>query len=102
MSTWFSKELGDGVAAHAPTTQIQETYSTLYIAGANFSMDMAVFSRYDLRANMVTVYFTPSAIQLARTFGAKPCEKPSKDDLALIVGDPRCWEILYPTSESTD
>lgn len=78
MSTWFSKDLGDGVAAHAPTTQIQETYSTLYIASTNFPIDMAVFSRYDLRANVVTVYFSPHASQLAHTFGATPCKNRRK------------------------
>ncbi len=49
---------------------------------------MAVFSRYDLEKNIVTVYFSPGASALAKMFGAAPCEKPKKEGrLSLLVGD---------------
>ena len=100
MVGWHSKELGDGVEAFVPTSEIQEAFLTLAQTQARtgrYSTDAAVFSRYDLKANVVTVYFTPSAELLAAAFGATPCEKPvPTDGFALIVGDFRAWEAHFP------
>jgi hypothetical protein len=57
---------------------------------------MAVFSQYNRRANLVTAYFSPRAVQLAAFFDAKPCAKPPSEGIGLLVGDPRCWEIHFP------
>ena len=57
---------------------------------------MAVFSHYNRRANVVTAYFSPAAVQLAAFFNAKPCAKPPSEGIGLLVGDPRCWEIYFP------
>jgi len=59
----------------------------------------AMFSRYDLHKNVVTVYFSPAAKVMAGWFGAKPCEKPSITGLALEAGDIRCWQELFPGEE---
>ena len=32
MNQWYSKDLGDGVAAFAPTSQIQEAFLPLFAA----------------------------------------------------------------------
>lgn len=99
MSQWYSKELGDGVSAFAPTGQIQEAFLPLF-AAAGQPTDMAVFSRYDLEKNIVTVYFSPGASALAKMFGASPCEKPKKEGrLSLVVGDQRCLELFYPSTQ---
>ena len=97
MPTWFSKDLGDGMAAYDPRLQIMDAFVPMF-AAAGCPIDMAVFSRYDLRTNVVTVYFSPRASELAGIFGAQPCEKPSRDDLCLSVGDVRAWEHFYPPS----
>lgn len=95
MTTWYSKDLGDGIEANAPSTQIQEAFIPLFAAAGN-PVDMAVFSRYDRQANVVTVYFSPSAEQLAAIFGAAPCEKPKMEGrLALLVGDQRAIDFHY-------
>ncbi len=96
MSNWYSKDLGDGVAAFGPTSQIQEAFIALAKAGG-YSHDLAVFSIYDLKKNIVTVYFTPSAELLAKAFNAEPCEKPTPEKgFALLVGDARSWVIHFP------
>ena len=96
MSAWYCKELGDGVAAFGPTGKIQEAFLALAQVGS-IASDLAVFSRYDLESNVVTVYFTPSASLLASAFGATPCEKPSPEGrLSLLVGDGRSWELHFP------
>ncbi len=98
MPTWFSKDLGDGVAAYTPRLQIMDAFMPMFTA-AGCPIDMAVFSRYDLQRNVVTVYFSPRASKLAGIFGAQPCEKPPREDLSLSVGDVRVWEHFYPPSE---
>ena len=95
MTTWYSKELGDGMQALAPATEIQEAFLPMFAASGQ-PIDMAVFSRYDLEKNLVTTYFSPKAVALAKMFGATPCEKPSITNLALNVGDARCWQELFP------
>ena len=100
MVGWHSKELGDGVEAFDPTTEIQESFLTLVQTQAqtgHYPFDAAVFSRHDLETNVVTVYFTPSVELLAMECGATPCEKPeAAGDFALIVGDERAWEAHFP------
>ena len=96
MASWYSKELGDGVEAYKPTMKIMEAFLSLAKAG-HYSPDAAVFSRYDLVTNVVTIYFSPSAELLAQAFVAVPCEKPiPRGDLGLIVGDARAWEVHFP------
>ncbi|WP_049631992.1 hypothetical protein [Cellvibrio sp. pealriver] len=87
MSNWYFKELGDGVAAFGPSTKIHEVFIQLAQSGMDM-MEIAVFSHYDLKRNMVTLYFTPEAEILARSYGASTCEKPEpKEGFSLLVGE---------------
>ena len=92
MKKWYFLELGDGVEAYNPTTKIQEAFWPVYIACGS-PKDMGIYSRYDLKVNIVTVYFTPSAKLLAETFNAKECDEPLSDGLGFIVGPVSCLEI---------
>ncbi len=100
METWYSKTLGDGVAAFGPSNKIQEAFLALAEARARSGQDysnIAVFSRYDLRENVVTVYFTPNAELLARAFDAEECEKPTPEPgFGLLVGDANSWSTYFP------
>ena len=95
MDTWYSVDLGDGVAAYQPSSEMQQKFF-LILATAGAPHDMALFSKYDLKKNIVTVYFTPSSQKMANSYNATPCDKPSYDDLSLLVGDARVWDIFYP------
>jgi len=95
MNTWFAVALGDGIEAYEPSQKIQEIFTPVFVA-AGLPFDMAVFSRYDLDENIVTAYFSPSAHAIAKLFNATLCEKPSRPDLTLLVGDVRCWDIFFP------
>jgi hypothetical protein len=95
METWYCKTLGDGVTACAPSLRIQDLFSPMFAASGQPS-SMAVFSRYDRKANKVTAYFSPRASRLAALFSAIPCEKPSGEGIGLLVGDARSWEIFFP------
>lgn len=99
MTQWFSKTLGDGVQAFEPTRQIQDAFLQVF-AAAGQPTDMAVFSRYELEKNIVTVYFSPGAVALAKMFGATACEKPSREGrLSLLVGDQGCLEMFFPSAQ---
>jgi hypothetical protein len=93
--TWHCKKLGDGASASAPSRRIQQLFSPMYLARGRPS-DMAVFSHHDRQADEVTAYFSPAAEKLAALFGAHPCEKPGGERMGLLVGDARCWSILFP------
>jgi hypothetical protein len=96
MNAWYSVDLGDGVDSRAPTEHIQKTY-LLMASATRLPTDCAVFSYYDLHANIVTVYFSPSAVKLAAMFNAAPCKKPeNKEGFGLLVGDRRAWQLLFP------
>lgn len=57
---------------------------------------MAVLSRYDLDRNVVTVYFSPSASNLAKMFEGTPCEKPKMEGgLVLLEGDQRYLKLFF-------
>jgi hypothetical protein len=95
METWYCKMLGDGAAAFAPSFRIQKMFSPMFAASGRPS-NMAVFSRYDRKANAVTAYFSPGASRLAALFDAKPCDKPSSDGIGLLVGGAQSWGIFFP------
>lgn len=94
-TTWFSKAVDDGIEADDPSPRIQAAFLPFF-AAAGWPADMAVFSRYDLTTNVVTVYFTPAAASLALSHGATPCEKPSSEDIGLLVGDQHAWQLFFP------
>ncbi len=98
MNDWHSLDLGDGVQAFEPTQAIMNAYGQAYL-NAGSPEDMAVFSRYDLKTNIVTVYFSPAATQLAESFGAKRVDKPIQDEhLSLLVGNAKSFDIHFPSA----
>jgi hypothetical protein len=93
---WYSKNAGNGFAAFGPARSTTETFLAL-ARDHSVSADAAVFSRYDVAANVVTLYFSPTADVMATAFGAVPCEPPTPDPhLALLVGDFSSWAIHFP------
>ena len=91
METWYCKRLGDEAAA----LRIQKLFSPMFAASGQPAA-MAVFSRHDRKANQTTAYFSPRASRLAALFDATPCDKPPGDDIGLLVGAARSWEIFFP------
>lgn len=97
---WYSKPLGDGVEAYAPSSAIQEAVMasiTASVTAGQPNSGAAVFSAYDLEANVVTVWFTPELEHIAPAFGANPCEKPNPaEGFGFLVGYPAAWEVHFP------
>jgi hypothetical protein len=97
MEPWFSLVLGDGMTASMPSDEIVEVFRRSFIAKGK-PRDMAVFTRSDQEGRLhceVTAYFSPSAGEVARRFDARPCGKPARAGLGLLVGDESAWEVLF-------
>jgi hypothetical protein len=77
--------------------QLHQSFLALAIEEGGVPAYAAVFSRYDLAANVVTWYFTPEAEAIAQTFKASPCLKPVPEEgFGLLCGDARSWEHHFP------
>ena len=98
MNTWYLMSLGDGIMAATPSAEIQEKFLQSFTAAGN-PPDMAVFTRAESEGRLhceIMAYFSPAAKEVAKTFGAQPCEKPSKAGLGLLAGEKVSWSILFP------
>ena len=96
MTTWHSKDVGDGREAFGPSSRLEEAFIALAKVGG-LSPHIGVFSYYDLQANVVTWYFSPEASLLASAFDAIPCDKPTPTSgFGLLVGDARSWNAHFP------
>ena len=98
METWYSKELGDAIMASMPSDEIEQVFQSLFVA-AGKPLSMAVFTRQESEGRLhceVKAYFSPAAVDVAKAFGAQPCEKPAWSGLALLAGDTLSWSVLFP------
>ena len=101
MGTWFRKPLGDAMLAFEPLGRIEAAFGALRAAGG-VPVDTAVFTRHDSEGRLhcqVTAYFSPAAAGVAQVLAAEPCAQPSRRGLDLLVGDPRCWPVLFPEDQ---
>lgn len=100
MSSWYSVNLGDGIMAVTPRAEIEELFVQLFsVAGK--PPDMAVFTRPESEGRLhceVIAYFSPSAVDVAMAFDARPCGKPARAGLGLLAGDKQAWLVLFPES----
>ena len=100
MDTWYSMSLGDGIMAAAPTAELEEKFLRSFTASGK-PPEMAVFTRSESEGRLhceVIAYFSPAAVAVATVFDAKPCEKPARMGLGLLVGDERAWSMLFHES----
>jgi hypothetical protein len=96
MEMWHLLEITSSDVAKTTMQRIMDAFIPKYI-GAGRPLDMAVFSSHELASNTWTLYFSPKAQSLAMRFGAISFEGDFVDqDLALLVGDARSMDILFP------
>ena len=101
MDSWYSKELGDAITASMPSAEIEQAFQQLFIA-AGEPLSMAVFTKQESDGRLhceVTAYFSPAAKDVAQAYDAQPCEKPALTNLALLAGDTRAWNVLFPEKD---
>ena len=96
--TWFKTTVGREPDIYLPYLRLHASRSRILIASPHLDQGaVAVFSKYDLEKGLVTWYFTPEAMSLARMFAAIPCEKPDPtEDISLLSGNSRAWQIHFP------
>ena len=101
MGTWYCRELGDGVQAHAPSIAILQAFMEMALAKAvtgRMVTDEAVFWETELGHQRVTVYFSPTAAPIARQFDAAPRDTPVPRTrrVYLLAGDQRACKAHSP------
>ena len=100
MTTWYSIEINDEVAAKQTMQRVMDEFTPKYI-GAGRPLTMAVFSSYNHESNIMSLYFSPKAASLAMRFGASPCDGVFVDqELSLLVGDERSIDLLFPEADA--
>jgi hypothetical protein len=96
MEMWYSLEITGSDVAKTTMQRIMDAFMPKYI-GAGRPLDMAVFSSHHIASNTWILYFSPKAQSLAMRFGASSFKGDFVDqDLALLVGDARSMDILFP------
>ena len=101
MSTWYTKDLGDGIMASTPSEEIKAAFQRSFVT-AGSPPEMAVFTRAESEGRLhceLVAYFSPAARELAEAFEAEPCPMPARAGLGLLAGDPRSWSVLFPETD---
>lgn len=91
---WFSLNLKAGVDEIIEDAW-QLAWEVARSGDALADYSNAIFLKAGSGDSGPTIYFTPSAHELAGTFGAKACQKPAAKGMTLIAGDPRAWDIHF-------
>lgn len=98
MRQWYSKDLGDGMMAYLPLSEIEAEFEPRFRA-AGRPDDMAVFKRHELGSELycnVTAYLSPAAAAVvADACDAVPCAAPPANDITLVAGNDGCWVALF-------
>jgi hypothetical protein len=94
MITWYCVTINDYKQICPIEEKIRKSFTDTYLFNKGQTLSMAAFTKQDLKA--VSVYFTPKANEIAKTFNAVPCEKPTIENLGLLVGDQQDWTTFFP------
>lgn len=97
MTTWFSKNLGDGVLGRDPLERVQDALC-LAFAKAGRPAEVAAFFRYASGGRLhctVTVYLPPASEAVAMAVGAKPCASPPRAGRGLLAGSDQARDLRW-------
>lgn len=83
---------------------VRHVWQRAVVSGGTFDASYAVFQRARRHGDPheLTLYFTPSARQLATIFGGRRCAQPSRRGLQLLAGSPSALALIFaqPSCES--
>jgi hypothetical protein len=100
MKNWYSKEFP--FPASVASKQVDDAFRELCAAQGGKANGAAIFSVHDQATNLITFFFSPEAKRLAEKVDAASCAKPTPvTKFALTIGDPKGWELHFPTFERT-
>lgn len=97
-NTWHILSLGDGMTADESTEEVRAAFQELY-QSVEPGVDIAVFTRNESEGRLhceVIAYFSPAASALAKAFDAKPCQRPQRSGLGLLIGSDQSLMALFP------
>jgi len=102
MRCWFYKNLGDAMMAFEPLGRIEDLFRSVYRM-TTCPKEAAVFIRHNSEGRLhceVEVFFSPASASLAQALDAKPCARPAKSGLGLLIGSDDAWSALFPQDRS--
>lgn len=77
---------------------IEQQFLAAY-AKADNPTEMALFSRHESEGRLhcdLMLYLSPASFVVAEDIGAKSCNRPSSNSLALVSGSEKSWRLLFP------
>jgi hypothetical protein len=98
MKNWLMKNLGDAMLAFDQQEHIKELLLSARKLAGNPD-EMAAFICHESEGRLhceVKIYFSPMSIAVARAVNAQTCVKPLPENLSLLAGSRKSWNILFP------
>lgn len=89
---WSSKRFPDGLVVFGSAIGLMPM-KEMFDAFAATHPGAAILSRLDADKSVV-LYFPPVAWEFGRMMGGSDCEPPSRENLALLIGDASALEQL--------
>jgi len=78
-------------------TEIEQQFLAACAEAGN-PAEMALFTRHESEGRLhcdLMLYLSPASFAVAGDIGARPCNKPSSNSLALLVGSDDSWQALF-------
>lgn len=76
-----------------------ERYFLAAFTEAGNPAEMALFTRHESEGRLhcdLMLYLSPASFTVAGEIGARPCNRPSFNSLALLAGSEDSWRALFP------
>ena len=94
---WYKVTLSADDVQLGKQKEIMDQFLHLFEA-AGFPKEMALFSSWFLQDNIVELYFSSYVFKplqtLIKLYSGVRCEKPTKDNVSLLVGHDESWKLL--------
>lgn len=96
--TWFKVDLKNEDVLNGKVFSIQNEYEKIFMLNSA-PKEAAIFaSRYPNKENITTIYFSPEAARISKAiltlYKFQACDKPNKDEVALLIGNTTDWDLL--------
>jgi len=94
---WFKALLTYQQLAGEEPQALRKKFSEIW-SDSGSPKEMALFCETATSAEGLSVYFSPGCLPVAEslisTYTGTPCERPQKEDLAMLVGSPDALHLL--------
>ncbi len=94
---WFKALLTYHQLAGEEPQALRKKFSEIW-SDSDSPKEMALFCELDTSAEGLSVYFSPGCLPVAESlissYSGSPCDRPKKEDIAMLVGHPNALHLL--------